>query len=67
MIENEFYCYVNGFLKWNISKKTSYIVGNKKFFGKICILNLRNETKSIQEQSLGTKGERESQRKRARL
>ena len=41
MIENEIYCYVNGFLKWNISKETSYIVGNKKYFGKICILNLR--------------------------
>ena len=47
MIENEIYCYVNGFLKWNISKKTSYIVGNKKFTGKICILNLRNKRKSI--------------------
>ena len=47
MIENEIYCYINGFLKWNISKKTSYIVGNKKFFGKICILNLRNKRKSI--------------------
>ena len=23
MIENEIYCYINGFLKWNISKKTS--------------------------------------------
>ena len=33
MIENEIYCYVNGFLKWNIGKKTSQIVGNKKFFG----------------------------------
>ena len=41
MIENDIYCYVNGFLKWTISKKTSYMVGNKKFFGKICILNLR--------------------------
>ena len=47
MIENEIYCYVNGFLKWNISKKTSYIIGNKKFSGKICILNLRNKRKSI--------------------
>ena len=43
MIENEIYCYVNGFLKWNISKKTSYIVGNKKFTEKIYILNLRNK------------------------
>ena len=47
MIENEIYCYINGFLKWNISKKTSYIVGNKKFSGKICILDLRNKRKSI--------------------
>ena len=47
MIENEIYCYINGFLKWNISKKTSYIVGKKKFSGKICILDLRNKRKSI--------------------
>ena len=51
MIEKEIYCYANGFLKINISektsKKTSYIVGKKKFFGKICILNLRNKRKSI--------------------
>ena len=46
MIENEIYCYINGFLKWNTSKKTSHIVGNKKFFGKICILNLRDKIKS---------------------
>ena len=25
LIENEIYCYIEGFLKWNISKKTSYI------------------------------------------
>ena len=47
MIENEIYCYVNGFLKCSVSKKTSYIVGNKKILGKIYILNLRNERKSI--------------------
>ena len=47
MIENKFHCYVNGFLKWNISKKTSDVKGNKKIFGKICILNLRNKRKSI--------------------
>ena len=35
MIENEIYYYVNGFLKWNISTKTSYIIENKNFFGKI--------------------------------
>ena len=45
MIENEIYCYVNGFLKWNISKKTSCIVGNKKFTRKISVLNLRNKRK----------------------
>ena len=43
VIENEIYCYVNGFLKWNVSNETSYIVGNKKCFGKICILNLRKK------------------------
>ena len=59
---------VTGFLKWNICKKTSYIIGNKEFSGKICIFNLTNKTKSIlQEQSLGTKGERRSQKKWARL
>ena len=47
MIANEIYCYVNGLLKWNISKKTSYVKENKKFFGKICLLNLRNKRKSI--------------------
>ena len=50
MIENEIYSYVNDFLKWNISKKTSYIVRNKKFSGKICVLNLRKKEKaSLQE------------------
>ena len=47
MTENEIYCYINGFLRWNVSKKTSYIVGNMKFSGKICIINLRNKKKSI--------------------
>ena len=47
MIENEIYRYVNGFLKWNISKKPSHIVGNKKCFGKICIHNFRDKRKSI--------------------
>ena len=46
MTEKEIYCYINGFLKWNISKKTSYVIGHKKFFGKIGILNLRNKRKS---------------------
>ena len=46
MIEYEIYYYVNGFLKWNISNKTNYIIGNK-FFWKISILNLRNKRKSI--------------------
>ena len=48
MIENEIYCYINSFLKWNTSKETRYIVGNKKFFGKSCILNSRNKSKSEQ-------------------
>ena len=30
------------------SKKTSYIVGNKKFTAKICVLNLRNKRKGKQ-------------------
>ena len=47
MIENEIYCYVNSFLKCNITKKSSYIVGSRKSFGKINILNLRNKRKSI--------------------
>ena len=47
MTENEIYCYVNGFLNWNISKKTSYIVRNKKYSGNICILNLRKKRKII--------------------
>ena len=47
MIENEICCYTNGFLKWDFNKKTSYIVGNKKLCGKICILNFRNKVKSI--------------------
>ena len=45
MIENEIYCYVNGFLKWNISTEINYIVWNKKFFGKIYILDLKNKRK----------------------
>ena len=31
MIENETYYYVNHFLKWNISKKTSYVIGIRHF------------------------------------
>ena len=42
-IENEIYCYVNDFLKENIGKETSYMVENKKFFGNICILDLKNK------------------------
>ena len=68
MIEIEIYCYISGFLKWNISKKTSYIVGNKKLSGKIWILNLRNKRKSIFAKVINeTKGERCSQGKRAML
>ena len=66
MIENEIYCYVNGLLQWNISKEASYIVGNKNFFGNICILNFRNK-KSILVRVIIRKGEKSSQRKRARL
>ena len=47
MIENEIYCYIDGFLKWNISEKVSYIIWNKKFTKKMCILSLRNKRKSI--------------------
>ena len=38
-----FYCYISNLLKCNISKKTSYITGNKKITGKTCVLNLRNK------------------------
>ena len=47
MIENDIYCYVIGFLKWDISKKTSYLVGNNKIFRKTGILNLTKRRKSI--------------------
>ena len=47
MIGNEICCYSNGVLNWNVSKKTSYIVSNKKFTGKICILDMRNKAKSV--------------------
>ena len=67
MIENEIYCNVTDFLKWNISKKTSCIVENNKFLGKISIFNSRNKRKSLQGYSLGIIGERRSQRKRERL
>ena len=33
--------------QWFISKETSYIVGNKKFYAKICILNLGVKRKNI--------------------
>ena len=36
-------CQWKYFLKCNISKKTSYTIGKKKFTGKICILNLRKK------------------------
>ena len=47
MIGNEIFYYVNGFFKWNIGKKTSYVIGTKNFLGKICVLYLRNKRKSI--------------------
>ena len=66
MIENEIYCYINGFLKWNISKKTSYMVEN--FLERFGFFILETKEKvSLQEQSSGTKGERISQRKQTRL
>ena len=50
MIENGIYCSVNGFLKWNISKKTSYIVGNKKFLERFAFLIWETKEKvSLQE------------------
>ena len=50
MIENKIYYYLNGLLKRNTSKKTIYIVGNKKFTGKIYILSLsKKERVSLQE------------------
>ena len=62
MIQNEIFCY----MKWNISKKNSYIEGNKNFPGKSCIWETKKKV-SLQEPSLGTKGERRLQRNRARL
>ena len=47
MIKNDIYCYIDGFLKWNISKKSSYIVRNTELSREICILNLRNKRKRI--------------------
>ena len=63
MIQNDIYCFVSGFWNSNISKKTSYNVGNKEITRKICDLNLRNK---MQQYSSGTTGEKSSQRKRAR-
>ena len=54
-------------MDWNISKKTSYIAGNRNFFAKFFILNLRNKRQSIFARviirTLGTKGVRRSERK----
>ena len=47
MIKNQNYSYINRFLKWNISEKTIYIVGNQKSFGKICILNLIKKKEKV--------------------
>ena len=63
MIQNDIYCYVSGFWMSNISKRTSYNVGNKEITRKICVLNLRNK---MQQQSSGTTSEKRSQRKRAK-
>ena len=47
MIENEIYWYVNGFLKWNICKKTSKIVGI--FYERFAFLIRETKEKSLQE------------------
>ena len=63
MIENEIYCSINNFLKLNIKKKTSYILVNKKFTGKICILTFGIERKvSLQEQSPGLRSKENQKR-----
>ena len=40
MIGNDIYSCINGFKKRNINEKTRYIVENKNFSGKICIVKL---------------------------
>ena len=68
MIEHEIYDYVNGFLKWNISKRTSNIIGHNNVLERFAFLIWETKDNlSLQEQSLGTIGERRLQRKRARL
>ena len=47
MIENEIYWYVNGFLKWNICKKTIKIVGI--FYERFAFLIRETKEKSLQE------------------
>ena len=55
-------------MKLNIKKKTSYILVNKKFTGKICILTFGIERKSIFARAITrSKVERKSKKKRARL
>ena len=49
MIHSEVYCFFSGLLKWNNSKKTSYVVENKKLPGKVRVLNLRNKRKNVSE------------------
>ena len=56
------------FLKWNVSKKTSYIVRNNKLPGNICMLNLRSERKNIFARGIiRDYSERRSQRKQTTL
>ena len=38
MIENEIYCYINGFLKWNNSNKTSYMQETRHFLERFAFL-----------------------------
>ena len=46
MIENEIYCYIKNLVIQNVSNKTCYILGNKRFYGKIYILNFEKQKKN---------------------
>ena len=66
MIGNGIYCYISGFLKQNICKKTRYIVANKKFSGNLDFLFYKQK-KQKNKTKIGTTGEIRSQRKRSIL
>ena len=57
MIENEIYCYVNGFLKWNISKESNdnilVFVNSLRIFLEILYINLLNTVKCVHNGHLG--------------